>query len=90
MRRLFRLPAAHFFGSWTLQLILIACVLIAGQRVNPVKAAIATVLAPVLIPVVLLRIGPRNPAIGYAVYWTLYLTVLAGFYLLLRWRASRR
>lgn len=90
MRAVFRFFLAHVLASYLLQLILIAQALLAGERFNHLRAAIAEVFAPILIPLPILHIGPKMRPIGYVIYCSMYLMLLALAFFLLTLRARQK
>lgn len=90
MRTVFRFFLAHVLASYLLQLILIAQAVLAGERFNHIRAAIAEVFAPILIPLPILHIGPKMRPMGYVIYCLMYLALLGLAFFLLTLRARRK
>jgi len=89
MRLVLRFLVAHILASLILQLFLIAWVVAAGDKLQPIRAVMATLFAPILIPLPIVRIGPMMRPIGYVIYCLIYLTLLTLAFLLLTRRARR-
>jgi hypothetical protein len=89
MRSPARLILAHVLASFTLQAFLLGWMVATGEKFGLVRAAFAITLSPIFIPVVLLGLGHRMRPVGRILFWLLYIAMLAGSILLLRWRAAR-
>lgn len=87
MRAALRLVLAHILACFFLQLVLIAWMVADGSHIKAIRGVMATLFAPILIPLPLLRIGPKMRPLGYAVYCFMYLTAVVVTYGLLSWRA---
>lgn len=76
MRSVLRFIISHVLASFFLQLVLIAWTVAVGVHVKPIRALMATLFAPILIPLPLLHIGPKMRPLGYGVYCLMYLATL--------------
>jgi hypothetical protein len=90
MRLAIRFLLAHVIASFCLQLTLLVWVVIADEKLKPLRGVMAMLFSPILVPLPLLRIGPKMRYLGYGVYLAMYLTLFAAASFVLAWRASQK